>query len=217
MTEQTRDYELGLDELNEFIKSSKDRNLHYFNICLTGGEVSLWKHLEEGVQLLRESGICDQLMLITNGNNPERIINISQMLDYWIVSSNLATDEQVRKYLPFSAQIQWNNTKHQKFPEKPLPWLLPAVCCCTQDLLPSGFLGLEYNGLLYFNKNVYYCDLAYALKKYAGSEYDDLVCSFADDFISKFKDKQYDKAICSYCLCNRKIWNELVTLGRNSL
>jgi len=206
--ERNKDYEMGLDELQMFIKSSQDRNLHYSSISITGGEVTLWKYLEEGVKMLFDSKITNKITLSTNGNNPERVIDISNMLDHWVVSKTQATADQIAKYDNFKSKIVFNTTKHRKFPIKPIVNKLPANCCCKQDLIPPiPLLGDEYNGVLYLRGKVYYCILAFTLSQYVNLEKIGAVCNFEDDFISFFKDKKYDKEICSYCLCNRRIWD----------
>jgi len=200
---QNKDYEMSLDELKFFIKSSQDRGLHYYMVDLSGGEVTLWPHLEEGIKLLYDSKVCDKITLTTNGNNPEKIIRMSSMLDYWILSKTQATVEQIKKYeaFPLTYKIYWNDVPHKNPLNFPIEGTLPAVCCCITDAH-----WIDYNGLLYLRGKIYYCILAFALKEKIGLIEDELVCDFTDDFLSKFKDKKYDKKMCTYCLCNRKIW-----------
>ena len=197
-------YSMDMDELRAFIKSCQDRNIHFSWIELTGGEITWWTNLEEGIKLLYDSKICDKITLATNGNNPEKIFNISSMLDYWVVSKTQATKEQVAQYQPYNHKINYNSAAHKPAPDKPLDNIIPATCCCSIDKY-----GAPYTAFLYIKNKVYYCHFTVALSQYVDIVKDDVVCDFTDDFVAKFSNKTYDKEICTYCLCNKKIWDKI--------
>lgn len=191
-------YQMSMDEIEYIVNSCQRRGLYFDVIELTGGEPSLWKNLEYGVR--RFGYICDTVTLVTNGNNPERIKALG--LKEWIVSSSQATEEQLNAYVGTSAQ--YNSHEHRKPPIEALEEVLPADCCVA--LTPDG----EYpqNLVMYLQGKIYYCCNAYALSEFAGEEAG-TVCSFEDDFMILFSDKQYDKQICLYCICNHKVWNKI--------
>ena len=203
---QDSNYAMSLSELKEFIESSKLRNLHYTSICLAGGEVTLWKYLEEGVKLLFDSKICDGITLTTNGNEPEKIIKIEHMLKFWVVSLTQASEEQAKQYDAYKHKIVYNDTPHKAFPTQPRYDLLPANCCSRIERKEEN---IEYNGLLYLKGNIYFCTLAHALSPYVDLNEENLVCSFYENFLDKFSQKTYNKRICAYCLCNTRIWKVL--------
>lgn len=60
VTDQARkkfsEYDLSLDDLENFIKVSEDSNYRYDQLTLNGfGEPLLWSNLEEGVKMLARS------------------------------------------------------------------------------------------------------------------------------------------------------------------
>lgn len=190
---------MSREEVISIIESCKRRGIHFDTIELTGGEASLWEHLEWGSEKFKE--ICDTVTLVTNGNNPERIKALG--LKTWIVSESQATKEQMDHYRGVP-NVLFNSHKHKKLPVIPLDNVLPASCCVAV----SPVTGQPQNAMEYIKGKVYYCCDAFAHSEHAGMS-EDIVCDFEDDFISKFSGKKYDKEICRYCLCNGKIWSRL--------
>lgn len=193
-----KDYEMAMEEVNYIVQSCKERDLFFDCIEITGGEPSLWSNLQEGVKRFAE--ICNTVTLVTNGNEPEKILGLN--LETWGVSATQATPEQLKRYAN-ERKVFFNSHPHKKFPEEPVPDSLPAQCCVA--LSPDG---LPQNNIMYLRGWVYYCCNAFALSKKAGSE-DGTWLPFELDFISYFNNKKFDKKICSYCLCNQKIYNKL--------
>jgi hypothetical protein len=193
-------YHMSIREIAAIVQSCIVRDLHFDTIELTGGEPSLWKNLEVGVRLFER--ICDEVTLVTNGNDPDRIIGLN--LKRWIVSSSQATREQCKKYIPVRTKVWFNNHEHKPMPQVPFPDSLPASCCVYHD----PFTGEPQINLLYLNGKVWFCCNAFALTEKAGVT-DDLWCDFEEDFIGKLSARDYNKKICAYCLCNGKIWERL--------
>lgn len=198
---QNKGYEMNLAEVRYIVDSCHERGLHFRTIELTGGEASLWKHLEAGFKQF--STICDTVTMATNGNNPERVIALG--MKSWIVSASQASPEQLQKYhttVP-KGRISFNTHKHKKPPSEAMKDVLPAVCCTR--VTPSG----EHQVTMeYLRGKVYYCCDAFAHTEYVKVT-DDIVCDFEDDFVGKFSNKDYNKEICRYCLCNQRVWNQL--------
>ena len=193
------DYEMSIEEVKEIIKSSKERNIHYGMIHYGGGEPTVWSHLKEATDLFYESGITDHITLISNGNKPEKIFEISHMLPCYAISSTQANQEQLEKFVKTGHKILYNNTQHVNLHTQPQSNTLPAQCCNAYD-----YLNRETNQVHYVNGKIYYCCYALVISEIVGLT-NDLYCDFKDDFISHFKDKKYDKNICEYCLCNGKV------------
>ena len=197
--DQNKGYSMSVEEILYIVNSCRERGIHFGAIELTGGEASLWEHLEIGVQQF--SKICDRVTLATNGNNPERVIALG--LDTWIVSESQATKEQMAKYDKIRHKLTVNSHKHKKMPDHPVPDSLPSLCCTRQSPQLESQIALEY-----IRGKVWYCPDAFAHTEHTGV-YDEIVCDFEDDFLTKFKDKKYDQKICQYCLGNQKIWDKL--------
>lgn len=192
-------YQMQPDEVDYIVNSCKERNIRFDTIEVTGGESSLWDHLEYGVK--RFSEICDMVTLATNGNNPERIKALR--LKTWIVSESQATKEQMQHYEKQRSFLTINAHKHKRMPDKPLDNVLPAICCTSVSPQGEPQWTCEY-----IQGKVYNCPDAYPHTAKVGI-LPELVCDFTDDFISKFKDKNYMQEICRYCLGNQKVWNKL--------
>lgn len=199
--EQNAGYEMSLEEVSYIVASCKERGIRFHVIELTGGEASLWTHLEAGVQLFKQ--ICDSVTLATNGNNPDRILALN--LPTWIVSESQATPAQMEKYHKVRSKLTINSHAHKQPPQEFIPaeLCLPAICCTGSD--PEGIPQISIE---YIRGEVYYCCTAFALTEFTG-KYERLVCDFEEDFLQKYAARRFDLDICQYCICNAKIWNLL--------
>ena len=196
--QQFSGYHMSMNEVRLLAISLKERNIYIDTIELTGGEPSLWNNLEEGCFVLKK--VCDKLTLVTNGNNPQRVIDLK--LPYYMVSKSQATPKQLKKHM-LNANTLVVNHSHKELPKTAMEDSLPAECCVKHDQF-----GHRQNNLLYIKGNVYYCCNAFALTEKTGLS-KDIFISFQDDFITYFKDKDFNQSICSYCICNSRIWRRL--------
>ena len=192
-------YQMQPDEVDMIIESCNRRGIRFDIIELTGGEASMWDHLEYGAE--RFATICDMVTLATNGNNPERIKALG--LKTWIVSESQATKEQMLHYAKQRSFLTINSHKHKWMPDAPLDNVLPAICCTSISPQGEPQWACEY-----IQGKVYYCPDTFAHMAKTGFN-PDLVCDFEEDFIAKFSHKDYMKEICRYCLGNQKVWNRL--------
>lgn len=190
-------YQMSQQEVIHIVNSCERRGIRFDVIELTGGESSLWKNIEFGAKWF--STICDQVTLVTNGNNPGLIKSLG--LQSWIVSESQATSEQMEQYKDVSNKVVINSHEHKKSPAIAVKGVLPADCCVKIDSY-----GIAQNLIEYIKGKIYYCCTAFAISQYVKLT-PDLVCDFEDDFLQRFSEKKYNKEICKYCLCNTKIWN----------
>lgn len=205
--DQNKGYSMQRDEIDYIVDSCKSRSIHFNIIELTGGEVSLWEHLEYGVQKFSE--ICNYVTLATNGNNPERIIALD--LKTWIVSASQATPEQLNKYEKVKDKIAFNYHKHKKMPDHAVVNSLPSRCCTSTDSFKVRQTTMEY-----IRGKVWYCPDAFAHTEKTGV-YPEIVFDFKRDFINKFSRKRYNQKICQYCLGNGNIWNTMIERGEDEM
>jgi len=190
----SKGYHMSLEEISSIVESAKSRNLRFDVIELTGGEPTVWHHLDRGIKAFKT--IADVVTLITNGNEPNKVKALN--LNHWYVSNSQATKEQLAQYK--NVNVLNINHKHKKPPLIPYKDSLPAKCCVQYDRF-----GVEQNSLTYYMGDVYYCCYAVALSKFVPVD----KVAFQDDFIKEFSDKAYDKEMCTYCIGNRKIWKQL--------
>jgi len=67
-------YQLELADLMNFITITRESNYQIYRLTINGiGEPLLWRHFNEGVRLLRASGIVNEIELYTNGQAIETI------------------------------------------------------------------------------------------------------------------------------------------------
>ena len=192
-------YEMPMSEVAYIVVSCIVRDIRFDCIEITGGEPSLWSNLKEGVKEFAR--ISDFVTLVTNGNDPDRILDLK--LYTFGVSTTQATDEQLQQYKSADRQIFYNSYPHKRLPEEPVTDSLPAKCCValTPTMEPQ-------NNIMYVRGWVYYCCNAFALSRKAGHE-DGTRIPFENDFMAYFNNKVFDKQICSYCICNQIIYNKL--------
>lgn len=198
------DYEMSLEEVKNIITSSKARGIHYSMIHYAGGEPTVWTHLEEATKLFYESGITDNITLISNGTNPEKIFSINHMLSCYAISATQISAKQLALFTNTNHKIIYNHFKHVNLPTVSLLDTLPAICCNRMD-----YLGANTNQLHYVNGIVFYCCYALVLSEKACLT-PDLFCNFEEDFLLKFSDKTYNKTICTYCICNNNVLEKII-------
>lgn len=196
---QNKGYQMPIEEVAHIVKSCGERGIHFDTIEITGGEPSLWKNIKTGVQMFQQ--ICNNVTLVTNGNDPDLIISLG--LNHWGVSSSQASSGQLEKYDSVRSKVFFNGHTHRKLPDKPIENSLPADCTLKND--PHGN---PQNAMAYILGKVYYCCNAFALSERVGMS-DNIVCDFEEDFVSKFENKTFNEPICSVCLCNPKVWNSI--------
>jgi len=197
--QQHAGYEMSIREINHIVYSCLKRDIRFNTIELTGGEASLWKHLEYGYA--KFGLIADTITMVTNGNNANRVIGLG--MKNWIVSESQATPAQMEQYKPHANRIVFNSHKHKKLPTSPLPNSLPAQCCVSRS--PEGVPQLPIE---YIRGKVYFCCDCFAHSEYCEMT-PDLVCSFEDNFLQHFTVRDFNKPICQYCLCNSKVWERI--------
>jgi len=128
-------YQMSIEEVTDFIKYTKESNYPQFkSIIVSGGEPLLWKNLEEGTRLLKESGLAKAINVFSNGMNGERIsnellsnINMIRISRY--KDNGEILDDLFRR---FGSQkiIIVNRTEHTPIPKNFLDNVLPATCGC---------------------------------------------------------------------------------------
>lgn len=197
-------YSMEKNEFKCFIYYCQKRDIHFSTIELTGGEPTLWPLFEWALERLRLSGITDDITFITNGNDAARTAKIANRLGIkYTVSVKQAGAKSVDIHVRQGVGAMWIDNEHKPLPTKSVPNSLPASCSQIHDR--SGRAVCQ---LCYIKGNVYYCCLAHANSIRVGTD-PRYVCSFEDDFITYFANRQFNVPICSVCICNEKVWRTL--------
>ena len=194
------DYQMSLGEVEKFISDTKESDYDKFkSIIISGGEPLLWRHLEEGVRMLRESGLSHQLNIFTNGINAEAVttglfdnITILRLSKYAENKPVLA--DLVDRFGSEHIKIV-DQTMHYPIPTELLDNVLPAKCGCEGYGLCDGIM--------------YACPMVPAVAKEFNLELADFPESYCDlqphwaEILNDF-----DKAnhlFCRGCIGNQKV------------
>ena len=195
---------MGREELNHFITSCQQRNIHFSTIELAGGEPTLWPLFDTALAEIKDSGITDRVTFITNGREATRVAGLANRHGlFYVVSKRQCTEEQKAIHRKIGVGLLWNNGGHVAIPTQPLPRMTPVACSQRQDSH-----GRVVRQLFYLNGTVWYCCMAYTNSKILGDGAQ-LSCSFEEDFQTFFSKRIPELLICQICLCNKLVWDRL--------
>jgi len=192
-------YQMSLAEVRHFIHRCRQLGVRYKRLQPSGGEPTLWKHLEPALKLLEASGIAERLYMVTNGTRPKEIhdtIKYFHQVRVSLYPHNVEQAADLARRYPDKIEV-WDDA-HRRVPSKPLVGVLPSDCGCDWHSLAAG--------------RVYSCPQALDLALRLGLDPDgeDLSCSVDDDFPRHFQRRQpsrYVQPICAMCLANRNVWD----------
>lgn len=128
-------YQMCLEEVQKFIDCTRESGYPPFkSIIISGGEPLLWKHLEAGVRMLRESGLSERLNIFSNGLNtqaitPELLNNITTLRLSKYANNQGVLADLVERFGTDHINVV-DRTKHTPIPTEALDRVLPAKCGC---------------------------------------------------------------------------------------
>ena len=201
------DYHMTPDEIRTICRRTRELGMHFGQAMIMGGEPALWKHLEEGCRVIRESGVFDQIHIYTNYKKVDPLINLFDkgLADLAIVQtvnmSAVGVDKVWGKYASHVSII--NQPTHWVHPDKPLDNMIPAGCGCDQ--------------ITVFDGRVYSCPGAYHNTKRMGWDFDNprLWVNVEDDWRTYFEGMdRYSIAACTVCLSNSRMSDRIIIGSR---
>lgn len=185
-----------LQALVEFGEKSKYR----FDFVLTGGEPLIWKHLLEGLAILRGSSITNKITMFSNAMFYDRVTPvIAGMLDDIRISHyfyNTKQMEQLKAMYPDKVHVV-ERTGFWKNPSEPLPphQSLPVECMNPEVML--------------YDYEVYACPHNLSIAKGCGSEVQLSVPVKQVNFLKELRNIKHSDAhareICTRCISNGKV------------
>jgi hypothetical protein len=200
-----REYHMSPDEIRFTCQRIGELGLHFGQAMVMGGEPALWKHLEAGCRVLKESGVFDSVHIYSNCKIPSTII---KMLDKGLADAvvtqtvNMAesgVDKIKEKHADKVSVTQ--QPEHWIHPEKIIDGVRPAMCGCDQ--------------LTVFDWRMYSCPGAYHNTVRLGLDIDNpaLWVRLRDDWKTFFeKMDRYSIAACGACLANGRI-GKMLAIG----
>jgi len=197
------DYHMTPDEIRTICRRTRELGLHFAQALIMGGEPALWKHLEEGCRVIRESGLFNRIDIYSNCKDTKPLISL---LDKGL-ADRIAV--QVVNMSPNGVCELWKDHAHRVditqqdvhkiHPDKPIEGALPALCGCDQ--------------ITVFDGRVYSCPGAYHNTKRMGWDVDNprLWVNVEDDWRTYFERMdRYGIKACTVCLANGRVWKVAV-------
>jgi len=188
-------------EIETICRRIKELGLHFGQAFIMGGEPALWKHLEDGCRVIRESKAFNRIHIYSNCKKPEPLIalldrGLADVVETQAVNGNAAGIRKVREKHPTHMNVA-NQDVHRVHPIKPVEGALPALCGCDQ--------------ITVFGGKVYSCPGAYHNTVRMGWSLDEpkLWMGVEEDWYTHFSQMdRYNIPACTVCLANGKIWNK---------
>lgn len=201
------DYHLSLDDIDNWIKYSKESGYKFGNVILTGGEPLLWKNVVDGVKKLKNSRLIHRLIMYTNAlavneDNLDMIGQILENISILRVSRYIGNEHKIkliRDNFPKNKIKVVNKTKFIALPMKPIPNTLPAKCTChAYDLTGS---------------NISLCGPAKNIICRVGWNQEDfsyIIEPLKRDYLTRLsKIPKRNQPYCQYCVGNSKVRKEM--------
>lgn len=196
-------YQLTISELKKFIDCTKISGYYFSRIDMHGiGEPLLWDYFDEGVNLLKKSGIGEKIVVTTNGLLLDKIkdqawedidlLEISIYPDY--PQRNLLKDKKekykdkikVNLYTEFRAKPVW------KYRNK-----IPCYCTCYGPMFVKDKIFLYcgppvFDAAKLSNIDIFKCH--------------DLYVEVKPDYLESFDETRIGNIkLCNYCVANDNI------------
>lgn len=188
-------YQATIDDVKNFIKVSEESKYVWHSINLTGGEPTLWDHLEEACSLLHKHPNITKLFVITNGNNPDRTMALKDKVDGIFATIYPENKDNVNKIKEFYGKHceVWDHTYFFITPDElvPVERRKRYGCMCS--------------GPLYYDGQIYSCSMVPALTLKFGCKsviVDEAIHPCKQGFMDGLNHKQ---DICWGCVSNRRI------------
>ncbi len=194
LMEKASQYQMDIEEVKLLIHYS-ELSKYKFHYRLTGGEPLLWKHLLEGVRLLRLSDSCMSISIISNAINIDAVTNeLVEMVDCIRVSRYLYNTKNIallRKKYPHKILVA-GKEKFIKNPLEKVAKALPVECNNPE--------------LMFYNNKVYACPHSKSISIQAG-----VSMIQSNDIGENFKEgldrirHNMEEELCSRCISNTPV------------
>ena len=199
---QWRGYQASLDQVKDFIEATRASKIWIRELHINGlGEPTLWKNLNEGLELLARSGCIGRITMASNARSLDRIESktwrhIYQLLIAEYAEQNPAPIIAIKKRR--GSQIgPIERTVFNRIPTQRYPGTIPCKCFCP------GPMWLD--GRIYLNCG----PAAFEAAKWHGSELESVHCKTG--YLDTWEPAMVGKLpVCEYCRTNTNIKTEQV-------
>lgn len=188
-------YQMSLEELRALLRVSGESG-YTFDFVLTGGEPLHWRHLKEGLELLRQSKVCRRIEVFSNADNflavDDEVMRCVDKLRLSEYGDNGSGVQRLKRR--YRSQVRLVDRKaFWVTPTSSVPGTLPARC-------------LNYHQHLYMDHKVYACPHSGSIAESNGSQTTisvPLAVGFLDKVDQVFRSQQAE--ICTWCISNGKV------------
>ena len=189
-------YHMSLEELSDFLKYSIISGYN-FQVLLSGGEPLLWKNLEAGLKMLRNSPAIDKITMFSNSMYPDKVTkDIIDNLDIIRVSyyeHNESHMQELKNKWPDKVEI----VDKQEF------WANPKVAVPKEIAMPVECLNAPFH---LYDRNVYACSHCNSLSIHSGAKVK--MCNpLGINFLNNIMElkKGLSEEVCTWCISNKKV------------
>ena len=137
---ENRHYEMSLLEVAEFLRVTRESG-YVVDIILSGGEPLLWRHLKQGLKMIRKSGIVKRILLFTNAMDISQVDDgVMSCLSQLRISRYCSNADNTRilcQRYPKNAKIA-DRREFYRQPAEPIDDVLPCQCVNTEYLYMNG-------------------------------------------------------------------------------
>jgi len=199
-------YEMSIAELKMFIEIT-EKSKYVFDIIICGGEPLLWKYLDEGLKLIRNSSISNKILIFSNVVNID-IINdsIMQSITQLRISRyncNQVNINKLMSYYPDKIRVV-ERREFFKLPIYSLDNVLPQEC-----LTPECF---------FMENKVFACPHS-ASVNYGKNKLEDgtkLYVPLQINYLRYIKDiLEKQTSLCAKCISNSKVRNRIKLFNKS--
>lgn len=202
-----RDYQLSIEELRKFIECTRDSGYSIETMRIHGiGEPLLWKYFDEGIALLKKSGVTKKLIVHSNGILLDRIADETwRYIDGLVVSA-------YPDYPKYNVLIENIERAKVKFKDKievvPMSEFIPLPLKRYKNTIPCHCY--NYGPMFVKDKVFLHCGPAVfdaaALKGIDIFEWDHQHVSIKDHYMETYdSNKIGNMELCEYCWANSRI------------
>lgn len=197
------DYQLTIDELKKFIDYTKISGYFFESIAIHGiGEPLLWSHFDEGIDILKKSGIGGKILVTTNGLLLNKIkdqtwenIDILGVSVYPAYPMHELLKEKKEKYKD-KIEIRMTTTFKSK-PIREYHKSIPCFCICQGPMFVKDKIFLYCGPPAFDAAKLAHMDI---------SKSRDLCVELKPNYLDNFdKTKTGNIELCNYCWANASL------------
>jgi hypothetical protein len=198
-----RKYHMSMHEVREFIRFTKLSNYFIQTLYINGaGEPTLWKHFDEGINLLYTSGIIGRIYITSNGLSLDRISEgtwpsiYSMHVSQYPHSAYETELGRLKSRYGFKIHLTPTNEFRER-PTRRYPNTIPCLCGCYGPMVVYGKVFLYCGPPVFDAAKIMNVDI---WKRH------DLYSDLGHRYLERYDEKKIGNLdLCEYCWANQSI------------